>query len=451
MISSPSAPPAPRAPAWEAHHPAPVHPRRRVVEQLVAGIGRTAEEGFVLVALFVFSHSLLPLLVLGGETEVDLSQGDPTLRRVFSAVHALVLLVCAVRWREWWGVARREGWSLALLGLALLSVAWSEVPDLTLRRGLALLGTTAFGVFLAARYDLRPLLVRVGVVLGFNALLSALLAVAVPSLGVESEIHVGAWRGAFTQKNTLGVTMAASALVLVLLWRSGGRGRRLAAAGAALSAALVLLSTSKTSLVLLCTVLAVLPLYNLLRSRHGFAVPFLILAIVAVGAAAVLALVYRETVLVALGRDATLTGRTDVWSSAIAAGSAHPWLGHGYAGFWLGAEGPSLRVWQEAGWEAPNSHNGYLDLWLDLGWAGVALFAAGFVVALSRSVALVRRVPRVEALWPLAYLTFVPLYNVSESALLRQNSIFWVLFVAAAVTAAARTRSPSGPERAVVP
>lgn len=105
-----------------------------------------------------------------------------------------------------------------------------------------------------------------------------------------------------------------------------------------------------------------------------------------------------------------------------------PWLSYGYGGFWLGLNGESADVWNAVKWQPPHSHNGFLDLWLDLGLLGLSIFAFSFMAACWRSVAWLRQNHTSEGLWPLAYLTFLLLANITESSLLRQNFL-WILYV----------------------
>jgi len=136
----------------------------------------------------------------------------------------------------------------------------------------------------------------------------------------------------------------------------------------------------------------------------------------------------------AVGRDATLTGRTQLWADVIVQIEDKPWLGYGFGGFWLGWNGPSAAIWEETTWQPPHAHNGILDLWLDLGAVGVALFVVGFVVAVVRALRLAQRSCDRAELLPIAFLVFMFLYNFSESTILHQNSIFWVLYVASATS-----------------
>lgn len=435
MTASTTAPPRPAPRRARA-----VPPRRRAIQRVAAALGARAEVAFTLVALFVYSQAVLPLLLEGGSSDVDLLGGHPVLRRVTVAVNGVVVLLCVARWRSWVRAVAAEGWVLALVGLALASTLWSDLPDLTLRRGLVLAGATAFGVYLTARYDPPTLLRLLATVLGVEAVLSTGFALAIPSLGRDHHLHPGAWQGIFTQKNTLGVTMVISTLACLLAWRQATRWRWLPAAGAVLSAALVALSGSATALVIVCTLLALLPLYGLLRARHTLAIPLLIFAVLAAGTATTLLLVNREAVLLALGREPTLTGRTDLWQAAAEAASRKPWVGHGYSAFWAAGAGPSDVLWRRIGWQPPNAHNGYLDVWLDLGLVGLALFGASLLVGAARAVRMVRTTTAAVGLWPLAYLTFMVLYNLTESLVLKQNSIFWVLYVSSVTLVAVHAR-----------
>jgi len=84
--------------------------------------------------------------------------------------------------------------------------------------------------------------------------------------------------------------------------------------------------------------------------------------------------------------------------------------------------------------QLPHAHNGFLDLGLDLGLLGVAILALCLVANFARGVALLRSSRNPEGLWPLVYLTFFVLYNLTESTILIRNNIFWVLFVTIVVS-----------------
>ena len=151
--------------------------------------------------------------------------------------------------------------------------------------------------------------------------------------------------------------------------------------------------------------------------------------------AAIWAMQHQERVLTSLSRDSTFTGRTELWTVLLEKARVHPWLGYGYGAFWRGATGMSGEV-QEAlhGWYPIHAHNGFLDIVLELGILGLIIFVLPLGIYGYRvfAWAIVQRSPL--SLWPLVYLLFFILSNLAESALVRQNSIYWALYIATVMT-----------------
>jgi hypothetical protein len=58
----------------------------------------------------------------------------------------------------------------------------------------------------------------------------------------------------------------------------------------------------------------------------------------------------------------------------------------------------------------------------------------GFVIMLVRSIRLARITSGLDGLWPLTYLTYIFLSNLSEGGLLGQNNLFWVLYTSLAIS-----------------
>jgi O-antigen ligase len=410
----------------------PRAPRRAVMEDMVAGAGRGFEAAFAVLALFLFSQAVVPLLMEGGAGEgaTAAQEGNMVLRLMFSSLHAVTLLLLAIRWRAAGAALARNGSVVLLVALAIASVAWSAAPDLTLRRSLAFLGTSACGVWLASRYDVRTILRLLAVALGIAAVLSVAVALGMPSYGVDQVVHVGAWQGVYTEKNTLGQVMVVGALAFLLVRMEMRRHRWIATAGALLCIALVLLSTSKTAIAVLVILAVVAAVSRPLRWNFNLGVAVLTGSVVAAGMAGVWLIGNLEGALTALGKDPTLTGRTPMWSTLIGTAMERPALGYGYSAFWLGKEGPSGRALEAIGWDTPGAHNGYIDLTLQLGLAGLAVFAIGFVLHFARSLKALRTTRAAHGFWPLLFLSFMLLYNFTETMLASGNNVFWVLYVA---------------------
>src|SRR3546814_9448459 len=128
-----------------------------------------------------------------------------------------------------------------------------------------------------------------------------------------------------------------------------------------------------------------------------------------------------------VGRDASLTGRTDIWAPLWERLSTRPWTGFGYGAFWHDPEGPAWALRRALQWDVPSAHNGWVELWLDVGLGGVLLFGVTFLAVTGRAVAGAFRDESTETLWTLVFLTLFVLFSISESSIMRQNNLVWVM------------------------
>jgi exopolysaccharide production protein ExoQ len=413
------------------------------------------ENVFVVLALILFTGAFLVLLGGGSEAAPAGDQdGNRLAQAAYVGVYGMTCLFIVMRLDRFVYVSTREPILLLLIGIAVISVLWSVAPEITLRRSLALVGTTLFGVYLAMRFSLREQLRLLAWALGIAALLSVVLAVALPDYGVMSSPRGDALQGIYSQKNALGRTMALSALIFFFLALGGHAHRWLKWGGFGLSLVLLLLSGAKSSLVILATLIVLFPVYRALRETYTIIVPILMTCVLAGVGVSIWVANNVEGVLGALDRDVTLTGRTELWPAVLDMIAERPWLGYGYNAFWLGWEGKSAEIWMTltpfaANFYPTHAHNGVLDLWLDLGFVGVLVFTLVFVLAFGRAVRLIRSAKATEAIWPLTYLSFMLLSGITYPIGLERNSIWWVLYVAVVVSLAAqpsrvtRPRNPS--------
>ncbi len=87
------------------------------------------------------------------------------------------------------------------------------------------------------------------------------------------------------------------------------------------------------------------------------------------------------TITSAYGKDTTFSGRTEIWEASLDAFLRRPWFGHGYGAlFWrenLSQE--TAQIWRQVGFEASHAHNGALDMALQIGLVGLAVFAVLFI------------------------------------------------------------------------
>lgn len=396
---------------------------------------RTLERIFCVLALLLLMNALMPFLVswkFGPDVSAD--QGEGNLR--FQVVSLGIYLTAGLAMLAHLGTAARLLSGnlpiVALLLLALFSAFWSPYPDATFRRAFALLLATLFSVYLVIRFRPAELLELLGYAMIAAALLSFFFSAFTAWGHHHWGPHTGTWRGTFGHKNELGRYMAVGSLLfMVLIGQSRGVKRGLWWCGLVLSLSLLLISTSMTPLAVMLGLLVVWPLLKAMRAgRMALNVKLPVVLIVGFGGLVFLLINFFATGLEAMGRDLTLTGRTKLWELALSAGLHHPWFGSGYRAFWT--ERGAREVYAHLGWnlEVGNGHNGYLDVWLELGFVGLGLFVAALVIAIRRVWR--RLVTSADSVgtWYALLLGFLIVYSVTEKVILQQSELVWTLFVA---------------------
>jgi exopolysaccharide production protein ExoQ len=127
-----------------------------------------------------------------------------------------------------------------------------------------------------------------------------------------------------------------------------------------------------------------------------------------------------------LGRDPTLTGRTEIWQAVLSV-HTNPVLGAGFENFWVGER--MERVWEITAQHIQEAHDGYLEVYLNLGWIGVVLLAAVIVTGYRNAVAIYRRNLHAGRI-RVALFTAGVIYSVTEAGF-RMMSPIWIGFLLA--------------------
>jgi exopolysaccharide production protein ExoQ len=394
------------------------------------------EAGFVIVAILLLTEGLVPLLRNQSRENIDPSQGDPVMQGLLGSVYVLALLFFGIMplIRSTW----KDKFLLLLLALAALSAMWSVDPDVTLRRAAALIGTSIFGMYFAHRFSFSQQLKLLAITLGVGALLSIAFAVLLPKYGVMTSEHAGEWQGIYLHKNVLGRMMVLGAMCFLLLAATQRRGRAMWWGGLGLCLFVMGMSRSITAVIVFMALMALYPVAKALRWpswrwRHSLLTPILVFG----GLIGAIVLIYifsdlknLSALLGLFGRDKTLTGRTELWEGVVYAISKRPWVGYGYGAFWETDTTELNDTWAIARFQAAHAHNGFLQLMLDVGTIGTVVFLLSLVLTLRMAIIWIRRRRNDESFWPLFYLIFMLLYNLTEPTILKHNNVFWMLYVA---------------------
>jgi exopolysaccharide production protein ExoQ len=333
----------------------------------------------------------------------------------------------------------------------LLSVVWSDFPDVSIKRWIKATGDVVMALVVVTDPQpvaaLRRLFSRVGFVL---LPLSALFIKYYPALGRGYNRWTGEQynNGVTTDKNILGVTAyvlgAGAFWQIIRLWKNStlpNRSRQLFAQCAVLGFGVWDLFTANSATSESCLMLAAfLMLITGLRSIRGrsASVHALVLTLIVLGGFIKITGA-DAAVFHALGRNSNLTGRaSEIWPLIIPM-APNALLGAGFESFWLG---PRLqKVWDAF----PNlyvseAHNGYIEIYLNLGIVGILLLFLVLVHGYRRAVAALCIDPDSSSLM-LAYVLTSAIYSYTEAGF-RMLDFAWS-FLLLAIISASRIARPN--------
>jgi exopolysaccharide production protein ExoQ len=328
----------------------------------------------------------------------------------------------------------------AYLALAGASVLWAFKPDVSFTRftqQAMILTSIVLPAMLAARTaDMMRVLF---LCFAFASILNVFFVLDRPLSGSNNEIY--GYAGYLADKNSMGQSAAIAFLLALHEMFYSGRRRAFGIIVVVIATLLVLLSNSKTSLGLaFCApFLAGLTLIIGRKMRISSATVLLSILIC-------YALFSRVSgfdmnrISYMLYSNPDFSGRIYIWDFVQYEIARRPLLGWGYQSFWLvGPDGPAIL--DASGWirVMPHAHNGFLDVRLETGVIGFALFVSFIITTLYAIGRVADRNP-VRAWIMLSLALFVILDNFLETVWMRGFSFLWVVFVIVAAEAGRYSR-----------
>jgi exopolysaccharide production protein ExoQ len=330
----------------------------------------------------------------------------------YPAIGILVL----IRWKRIPYAATRDPFLLFSVFIAILSLLWTTNLGTTSEGIRGLLRTLMFAAYITSRYSLKDQMKLWTWVFSIILILSFLVIICVPSYAIAKQ---GGWQGIFPYKNFLGYTMSL-AVVLFLNHIISNKAKQnwLPVIGIATAIALVLLAKSSASLVSVLVLVAGIPLYQVVKQHYKFRVVILGIISLLVGVIVVLISTNMDTILVdILGEGLSFNGRTPIWDLAIEKGLERPWLGYGFNAFWSSDAGIFIMVhtWSGLREEGFNTHNAFLEQFLNLGFIGVASSILGLFNIFARIIIVLLKTKKIEIFWMLQLQIFTVLVSLADS------------------------------------
>ncbi|KOP23866.1 O-antigen polymerase [Hapalosiphon sp. MRB220] len=368
-----------------------------------------------------------------------------TLTNVLS--YGIVILLVGVQWKRVAYVATTDKTLISLIAVGVFSIVWSQSPADTVEQVRALVRSTVFGIYLASRYTPREQINLLAWVGGLSIFFCLIVGFAAPSIGTHVINGVVSWRGIYAHKQHMGRFMGFIASVFLINSLDKRSNRWVALALLSLSLILIILSNSKTGLIIFLYPVFAFPIYLIVKQRKNrFFI--LLIAVFILTIISTLILVNLESIVVNfLGKDIELNGRTPLWILTIQKGLERPLFGYGYNAFWTtdACYDVIRNTWlwaEEIDPKMPfQAHNGFIDLFVQLGFVGLSLFIFDLLQVINRVVNILFMTRTIESFWMFMFLGINVLVNSSEViTIMSTNSIFWIIYVSIAFSSALEYR-----------
>jgi O-antigen ligase len=351
------------------------------------------------------------------------------LRQVLFSVAGMVALWRCLCCRSVGALIGMRLSEVCLVAWLLLSVTWSDSPAQTVKRsivfalGFILLLTLVHSVREPVRTMQRVFLGGAGVA----AWVSLIGSVILPP-NRTSILERPGLAGVTAHPNTLAPCMAIAILISLGFTPRSSSARallRFCQLGLVIA---VVLCKSMTTLTFLALGLTV---FWLLRA-DGYGRGSRLIALVVVSSIAIgtVAVVGKDSLLEAVGKDASLSGRDVLWEAVFREGMNRPIFGSGFGAFWREGRGREI----VGTWNPRQSHNAFLDLFVDLGLVGLlaVLGLVGFTLASAwQSLRGPPRTPQREAVVSMIAIGFalILVYGGGEGFLLKMDKIPFLVLI----------------------
>ena len=363
------------------------------------------------------------------------SEGSPLDASIYLLLIIAACLVLSKRGINWSEFLGRNQILIVLFLYIGLSVLWTDDPFVSFKRLIKLVGMPVMALVVLTEREpvtaIKTLARRCAYVL---IPLSLILNKYFFSLAVRFDSWSGAMEitGVTESKNMLGQLCFVVSLVLIwAILTSLQRGeyrsnrRQLLLDGFVLLMAMYLLMKSNSATSKVCLVLGV----AVLLCGHLRLIRWRIATFLVLGAIAFLILQWtvgiHESMAAALNRDPTLTNRTDIWRELWTL-RGNTLIGTGYEAFWTGERLTKILETRRIN----ESHNGYLEIFLNLGAIGLLLWLL-FIVAAYRNCKRRLKYDYELGRVSMSLFTVVVVYNITEAGFKGLSFMLFLFFLIA--------------------
>lgn len=371
--------------------------------------------------------------------EVDYLGGNPLDRNIYLGLTIIGIFILSRRKINWLQLIKNNYWIFILIFYMAFSILWSDFKEVAFKRWIKAVGSLIMVLIVLTESNPMEAISRLLRRCFFIHLpLSVMFIKYYRTIGVAWD-YLGheMWIGVTTHKNVLGeVTMISGNFFIWRILKSKVN-MKTAIDLLFLMITIWLLfgSNSSTAITVFIIGLFILLLFYFMRTkikniRRNMIISIFFIAILYIILHVGVELYSQQPIFVfateLLGRDSTLTGRTDLWKDILSIASQNPILGVGYGSFWVG--NLSNNLWEKHIWQPIAGHNGYIDVYVELGLVGIFLLI--FVIIFAYRDILNTFEYNVEyGLIRLTFMTMIVMHNFTESSYTIGSHHLWFIFL----------------------
>jgi exopolysaccharide production protein ExoQ len=316
--------------------------------------------------------------------------------------------------------------AFGLAGFLFLSAAWSVIPQLTIHEAVFYLFVVLAMVGIATNLGGDEFMELVGRMGTLAAATSVILFVVYPTGALSQVGDEFGFRGVFSQKNICVQAMAMGALGCLHGIRLG-RDRLRNVCSLILLTIVSLMSKSATSSLAIFMFCMIDMVIFMIRRGGIFRILANIIIVLAIPIL-IVTIFAPDAFLELIGKDPTLTGRTEIWGFVIPDIFQKPWLGWGYFAFWSLDNPAALQISDTVHWIVPQAHNGVLEILLNVGFIGGAFILYLVVRTFWLSIRCLRGSEREMAISCLLVCVGIIVIGTSETVLMTPFEASTIMF-----------------------
>ncbi|GMM70433.1 O-antigen ligase [Alteromonas gracilis] len=327
--------------------------------------------------LFFSTGALIDFWVLGTSDVFAVEPLNPQLRgQIWALLYLGMVIYTARHFRRVYEFLSKNQAFFLVIFFILISFTWSDIPSKSIYSAVQLIIITCFVIVAASKLSINQVLQCLYFTLSVIIVLSAFTVLALPEYGTRIYVGELSYRGVFIEKNRLGQVLVYYLCFSIFLFKP--KTTNYIVAGCA--AFLITNNNSMTALLLCFFTIILIGIVRLLKTNPIIRNKNLsIISLILTVSLLILFLAF-EAIMLALGKDPTLTGRTELWKYGIDAILERPFTGFGYDAYWSSTyEWGGEYMRQVISWGPMSMHNGWYELILQIGIPGFSLFLYLFI------------------------------------------------------------------------